>query len=148
LHIHNQAYSGRIVLLGPTALANAARQLEYDIIEAETLEEVISILQTQQIHVVVFVEEAKGPDCTSAVKKVNQANPDAGVFVVANEASLANVVNAIGVGVGDYLIRPIEGRELFAPRLDRLVSRQQRVAKYRRLLDSLKAMNIELQISP
>jgi signal transduction histidine kinase/DNA-binding response OmpR family regulator len=138
---------GCIGLLGPTALANTARQMEYKVIEADSLEEIVSLMETQEVDVVVFVEEAQGPDCSTVVKRVNEVNPYAGVFVMAHEANLKKVVKAIGAGVGDYLIHPIEGSELFGPRLDRLVSRQQRVAKYCRLLDKLKALNIEVKIS-
>ena len=67
-----------------------------------------------------------------------------GVFVIAREGDLSRIVSAIGIGVGDYLVRPLEGRELFIPRLTRLVERQKRILRYRNVLDTLKKLNIDL----
>jgi DNA-binding response OmpR family regulator len=105
------------------------------------------VLQEQEVHVVVFAEGEGGIEGSEAVRRIHRMNPDLGVLVIAQRASLKHIVSAIGIGVGDYIVRPLESRELFAPRLARLVARQQHITRYRRLLESLKKMNIDLLVS-
>ena len=64
--------------------------------------------------------------------------------LIGKERNLNRIIEAIGAGVGDYLLRPMEGRELFAPRLKRLVSRQQHIRRYKVLIQNLKQLNIML----
>jgi PleD family two-component response regulator len=78
------------------------------------------------------------------VQQIHGVNPNVGVFIIAKEGDLSRIVSAIGIGVGDYLVRPLEGRELFIPRLKRLVERQKRILRYRNVLDTLKKLNIDL----
>jgi len=138
---------GSVIIIGPASLANNTRQQGYAVTPAETVDQAVSLLAQSEYHVVIFVEEEGRPDAAQVVEKLRAADPDVGVFVVSTESSLSKIVSAIGVGVGDYLIRPFEGRELFAPRLVRLVSRRQHVRRYRRVIESLKKMNIDLQLS-
>ncbi|HUU00921.1 MAG TPA: response regulator [Myxococcota bacterium] len=143
----SQEEKGRLIIIGPASLTNNTRRQGYDVTPASSLDQAVSLLASGEYHVVIFVDEEGGPDAAHVVETLRAAHPDVGVFVVSTESNLKKIVSAIGVGVGDYLIRPFEGRELFSPRLKRLVSRQQHVWRYRRVIESLKKLNIDLQVS-
>jgi signal transduction histidine kinase/DNA-binding response OmpR family regulator len=132
--------SAHIVVVGPASLANRVEATGYRVTQAEAIQTVAG----QQVNVVIYAESDKGPDGGEAVQQIHAINPNAGVFVIAKEGDLNRIVSAIGIGVGDYLVRPLEGRELFAPRLKRLVERQKRILRYRKVLDTLKRLNIDL----
>ncbi|RLB58145.1 MAG: hypothetical protein DRI34_05790 [Deltaproteobacteria bacterium] len=134
-----------LLVCGPNSMVNSVRQLGYQTSQVNDLEQLHDKLQRGEAQVVVFVEEETGPRGAEAVRTIHGANPDAAVLVVAREASLQSVVEAIGVGVGDYLVRPLEGRDFLAPRLERLIERQRRLNRYRRVIESLKRLNIDLQ---
>jgi two-component system cell cycle response regulator len=110
----------------------------------EDLGSVVPAVSQQQVNVVVYAESDDGPDGAEAVQQIHGVNPNVGVFIIAKEGDLSRIVSAIGIGVGDYLVRPLEGRELFIPRLKRLVERQKRILRYRNVLDTLKKLNIDL----
>jgi DNA-binding NtrC family response regulator len=142
-----QEGAARVLVLGPRPLANTAELLGYQVTRVESMKAATAEIRELHFQVVVFNEEEGGMLGAEAARVFHKIDPDLGVFVIAREGSLNQVVSAIGVGVGDYLIRPMEGREYFGPRLSRLISRQQRVTRYRRLLDTLKQVNIDLLVS-
>jgi signal transduction histidine kinase/DNA-binding response OmpR family regulator len=138
---------GHVVVIGPENLAKGVEGLGHRMTRAFDLEDVAATLEDEEVHLVVFAEGEGGIEGSEAVRRLHGMNPDLGVFVIAQRASLKHIVSAIGIGVGDYIVRPLESRELFAPRLARLVARQQHITRYRRLLESLKKMNIDLLVS-
>jgi DNA-binding response OmpR family regulator len=133
-----------IVVVGPPSLANSVEAAGNRVTQVEELGSVVPAVAQQQVNVVVFAESAEGPEGAEAIQQIHRINPNVGVFVIAKEGDLSRIVSAIGIGVGDYLVRPLEGRELFLPRLNRLVERQRRILRYRNVLDTLKKLNIDL----
>jgi DNA-binding NtrC family response regulator len=140
-----KAKQGHVVVLGTVGLlSEAVEQQGYLVTQVDTLEEAVTAVQEQEVHVVIFIELEGHLDGAEATRRLHEANPDVGVFVIAQERDLNRIVSAIGVGVGDYLPRPLEDRVMLAPRLNRLVERQQRIARYRYLLNTLKKLNLDL----
>ncbi|MFC1654859.1 response regulator, partial [Myxococcota bacterium] len=133
-----------IVVVGPPSLANSVEAAGFRVTQVEDIGSVVPAVSEQQVNVVVYAESEEGPDGGEAVNQIHGVNPNVGVFVIAREGDLSRIVSAIGIGVGDYLVRPLEGRELFTPRLKRLVERQKRILRYRNVLDTLKKLNIDL----
>ncbi len=138
--------TGHVLVLGSTSMVRSVQRLGLNAEQVADLDEAVSILRQRVVDVVVYVEETVGVEAAEAVERVHADAPDTGVFVVAREKDLERIVRAIGVGVGDYLLRPLEGRELFAPRLKRLVSRQQQIRRYRNLIEALKTINVNLLV--
>jgi DNA-binding NtrC family response regulator len=136
---------GHVVVLGTVGLmAEAVEQMGLGATGVETLEEAVEAVGGEGVHVVLFIEVEGHLDGATVTRALHQANPDVGVFVVARDGDLKRIVDAIGIGVGDYLLRPLEDREMLEPRLQRLVARQQRIERYRYLLNALKKLNIDL----
>jgi DNA-binding response OmpR family regulator/nitrogen-specific signal transduction histidine kinase len=135
---------GKVLVLGTQSMANAVERQGFGATRVDTLSQAREVLARQEIHVVVFVEGAEGQFNASVMQALRSSSPNVGIFVIGQEANLKPIVDAIGIGVGDYLARPLEGRDLFPTRLKRLVSRQQQVTRYRRLLEALKTLNIDL----
>jgi len=133
-----------IVVVGPPSLANSVEAEGFRVSQVEDLGAVVPAVAQQQVNVVVYSESDEGPEGAEAVGQIHRTNPNVGVFIIAKEGELSRIVSAIGIGVGDYLVRPLEGRELFIPRLKRLVERQKRILRYRNVLDTLKKLNIDL----
>ncbi len=135
----------RILVYGSQSLTRSVEKMGYQAVTAKDLETAIKVAQEQDYRVLVLNEEDRSFDVSEIVRRFHAVCPDMGVFVIAREGDLNSIVSAIGVGVGDYLVRPLEGRELFRTRLERVVSRQQRIVRYRRVIEALKNLNIDLQ---
>jgi DNA-binding response OmpR family regulator len=140
--------SVRIAMAAPVALVRVARKLGYETTQASGLGELLALVKQGEAQVVVAVEESGGIDGVELITRLWRADPDTGVFVIAPEKKLRELVQAIGTGIGDTLLRPLEGRELFGPRLGRLVVRQQRTVRYQRLLSALKTLHLDLMSAP
>lgn len=138
--------NGHVLVVGPNDMALQIAELGLETVPLDSLQAAEAILQQRDrdVHVVVVVEHDGSPTTGDAILRLHTIDPDVGVFVIANNEDLAQIVRAIGAGMGDYLVRPFEGQELLGPRLRRLVTRQQRVARYRNLLESLKRLNVDL----
>lgn len=135
----------RLLVQGPASLKAAIRQIGYQVIESQTVEEALEKISAERLPVLVYAEEAGSSEGAEVVRRLQDVDPTAAVFVIGREAKLKKIIEAIGVGVGDYLVRPVEGKEIFATRLQRLVARQKKVARYRNLIEALKRLNIDLQ---
>ena len=142
-----ESQSAHILALAPVALLKSIERLGHRVTAIASLEQAESVLHEQPVHVAVFIEDEHGLDSVSAIRFLRSINPDVGVFVIARENNLKQVVDAIGIGAGDYLLRPIEGRELFPLRLNHLVARQQHILGMRRQLESLKQLHVELSVA-
>lgn len=133
----------RMAVLAPVALERIVQGLGFETTHCNGLSEVMDLVKAGSVEVVVAVEEG-GLDGIELISRVRRRDPQVGLFIVAQERKLEALVKAIDTSVGDCLLRPLEGRELLAPRLKRLISRQQKSARYERLLAELKALNIDL----
>jgi DNA-binding response OmpR family regulator len=134
-----------ILVYGSKTLARSVEKLGYRTRTAMDLDGAIQITHELEIDVLILSEDGHSLDVAEIVTSFQAKFSDMGVFVIAREGNLDKIVKAIGVGVGDYMVRPLEGRDFFAPRLERLVKRQQRMVRHRRVLQALKGLNIELQ---
>jgi signal transduction histidine kinase/DNA-binding response OmpR family regulator len=139
-----QDEGAHIVVVGPASLANSVEAAGNRVTQVDDIASVVPAVSEQQVNVVVYAESEEGPEGAEAIQQIHGINPNVGVFIIAKEGDLSRIVSAIGIGVGDYLVRPLEGRELFVPRLKRLVERQKRILRYRNVLDTLKKLNIDL----
>jgi signal transduction histidine kinase/DNA-binding response OmpR family regulator len=135
---------GVVLVVGPDNLVSTAQKEGFQARKADDLEEVIALTRQAPPQVLVWVEEDGRPDGSTVIQRMIETNPMVGVFLVGKEGDLKRIVEAIGHGVGDYLLRPLEGRDLFAARLKRLVARQQKIVRYRNLIQALKKLNIDM----
>ena len=136
----------RILVHGSKTLARSVENLGHQVSTTMDLDEAFEVAGQQDIRVLILSEESQSLDIAATVTRFQSSYRDLAVFVIAREGSLEKVVQAIAAGVGDYMVRPLEGRDLFGPRLERLVKRQQRIVRYRRVVGALKGMNIELKM--
>lgn len=135
----------RVAVAGPTPMLRLARGLGYEADQAGDLAALLELVRSGRAQVVLVVAEPGGFDAIEVITRVRRLEPTSGVFAVAPERELQALVQAIGDGVGDTLLRPLEGRELLAPRLRRLIARRDTHLRYDRLLTELKSLNIDLR---
>jgi DNA-binding response OmpR family regulator len=135
----------RVAVAGPKPMLRVARGLGYEAAHAGDLAALLELVRTGRAQVVLVVDEPDGFDAIEVITRVRRLEPTSGVFAVAPERELQALVQAIGDGVGDTLLRPLEGRELLAPRLRRLIARRETHLRYERLLTELKSLNIDLR---
>lgn len=135
----------RVAVAGPKPMLRVARGLGYEAAQAGDLAALLELVRTGRAQVVLVVAEPGGFDAIEVITRVRRLEPTSGVFAVAPERELQALVQAIGDGVGDTLLRPLEGRELLPPRLRRLIARRETHLRYDRLLAELKALNIDLR---
>jgi DNA-binding response OmpR family regulator len=135
----------KVSVLGPKPMVRVAAKLGYETTHAQDLSSLVDLVEAGEAQVVVVVEEASSLDAVEVITLITSLDPEVGLFVVAPERKLQDLVQAIGTGIGDYLLRPLEGRELFGPRLRSLIARRERSVRYNRLLTELKSLNIDLQ---
>ncbi len=141
---HEREQGGSVAVLGPKTMSRSAENLGYRVEVVESLDQAVAVVEQRDVQVLVYVEEEGGLDGAEVVRLLQEADPGVGVFVIGREGNLNKIVDAIGMGVGDYLVRPVEGEEMFATRLERLIVRQQQVQRYRNLIDALKRLNVDL----
>ena len=137
----------KVLLYGSKTLAKSVEKLGYQATTALDFPTVLKLAGEQDFRVMILSDDEHRIDAGDIIRKFHESYRDVGVFVIAREGNLDAIVSAIGVGVGDYMVRPLEGRDFLGPRLERLIKRQQRIVRYRRVLESLKSMNIVLQTS-
>jgi DNA-binding NtrC family response regulator len=105
----------------------------------------VALVRQEKVRTVIYVERKEdGIPGARAVETFRQVDPNIGVFVLAQVGQLRRIVDAIGAGVGDYMVYPMEGEELFAERLKRLVGRQERLARYQALIAALQDLNVDI----
>jgi signal transduction histidine kinase/CheY-like chemotaxis protein len=135
----------RLLVVGSRSRADAVEALGYEIHFAENLRAALTLVRQEKVQTVVFVERKDdGIPGARAVEVFRQVDPHIGVFVLAQVGQLRRIVDAIGAGVGDYMVYPMEGEELFAERLKRLVGRQERLARYQALIAALQDLNVDI----
>jgi DNA-binding NtrC family response regulator len=139
-----QHAQGRVLVVGPEGLAAQAGKLGLAASRMENLEQALQEVRAGGVQVLVYLEAPGQPDGADVVQRLQQIDPGVGVLLIAREGNLNRIVAAMGMGVGDYLIHPVEGREMFDRRLQRLVARQQQVQRYRNLIEALKEINVSL----
>ncbi len=135
---------GRVLVVGPEGLAAQAGKLGLAASRMDSLEQALQEVRAGDVQVLVYLEAPGQPDGADVVQQLQQIDPGVGVLLIAREGNLNRVVAALGMGVGDYLIHPVEGREMFDRRLQRLVARQGQVRRYRNLIEALKEINVSL----
>jgi len=135
---------GRVLVVGPEGLAAQAGKLGLAASRMDSLEQALQEVRAGAVQVLVYLETPGQPDGADVVQQLQQIDPGVGVLLIAREGNLNRIVTALGMGVGDYLIHPVEGREMFDRRLQRLVDRQQQVQRYRNLIEALKEINVSL----
>ncbi len=140
----NKKEQAAIGILGNKVLVRAASSLGYDIMQVGDENSAIEAIKDGKIQVLVLVESDQ-LDAVDMIYQVRQMEFNVGLFVIAQENRLDDLVQAIGTGIGDYLLRPLEGRELFPSKLKKLIARRDRHLRYSRLLSELKALNLDLQ---
>ncbi len=134
----------RIVVMGTPQLSKAMRQLGHPVVEVKTSKEIEDMVRMGMTQIVVAVDQPGQADGVELMYRLRQISPTVGIFIVSTEMRLQVLVEAVGTTIGDFLLRPLEGRELFLPRLKKLISRQKQMTRYRLLLEELKVMNINL----
>ncbi len=133
-----------IGVFGNRVLVQSAASLGFDVIHLKDVASAIGHVSSEKIQVLVLVEDEE-LDAVDLIYQVRQLECGVAVFVIAQEKRLDDLVQAIGNAVGDYLLRPLEGREFFPSKLKKLVSRRDKQLRYLRLLKELKALNLDLQ---
>ncbi|MBN2497651.1 MAG: hypothetical protein JXR96_23865 [Deltaproteobacteria bacterium] len=134
----------RILVCGPEPLSQATGELGHPIMQASSSKEIEEAVRMGMAQIVVAADEADELDGVELFYRLRQLSTTVGVFVLSRSERHASLVEAAGTGIGEFLIRPVEGQALFVPRLKRLIERQQQMTRYRLLLEELKVMNINL----
>jgi len=136
--------SQTIIVLGPPTMANLARSLGYTVHAEIDPGRTLVRVSDPTSAVLVYVPQAGWPTLEEMAQATRRINPDVGLLLVGQENQIEEMIKAIGVGPGDYIVRPLEGREFFPVRLERLLRKQRRIFRYRRILESLKKLNLQL----
>jgi DNA-binding response OmpR family regulator len=139
---------GLILVMGTEAVAASTARLGLDVKRVEKMEQALQTFRDEDVRLVVFQEGTDGLEGADVVGQLAQFAPELGVFVIADRTSTDKVVRAIGIGVTDYLLVPVEGHGIYEARLRRLIARQQDLDHTRRILDALKKISIDLLAPP
>ncbi len=132
------------LLLGPPQLTKAAEQLARPAHTVRSEAEALERLRAGDVQLLVVVDGEHGVDGLALAQRARAIDRRMAFLLVIAEPRLKDVAQALGAGSADVLLRPVEGRELFLPRLRRLIARHTLMRRYRDLLDALKSMNFHL----
>jgi signal transduction histidine kinase/DNA-binding response OmpR family regulator len=132
------------VMLAPPQLGRQAEKHLRPVSMARTPGEVEDRVRAGGVFMVIAADGEGGLDGVALVRRLRNLDRRLAFLLVLQETRLEVLVQAL-VGVSaEILVRPMEGRELFVPRLRRLVDRHALMLRYHRLLGELEARNLQL----
>ncbi|MFH1542844.1 MAG: sigma-54 dependent transcriptional regulator, partial [bacterium] len=85
---------------------------KYQIITASSGKEALTLLQTEQINLVLLDMRLPKMDGLTILKKIKENNPDLEVIMVTASKDIASAVEAMKGGAFDYVTKPFEVKEL------------------------------------
>lgn len=115
----------------------------FDCVEAESFDDAVSQLKTQDFAVVITDIIMPGLSGIELLRKIVADFPDTPVIVVSGVDRPQRAVDAMRVGAFDYLIKPCE-IDVLEMAVDRALERRDLVLKTRRYKLDLETRNIEL----
>lgn len=109
----------------------------------DNLESAVQRCQTHDFD--ILITDKKLPDGSGLFlcRQLVEAKADCELVIVSGYANVASAVEAIHLGVTDYIVKPFDGNELVA-RVTRVVERQQLKRGNKRLIEELKRKNEQL----
>jgi len=81
----------------------------------------------------------------SLLKRIKSLEPDAQVIILTGHATLETAVEALRLGAYDYLLKPIEGMEVFGRLVGRALQHGALIKENQRLVEQLRQANARLE---
>ena len=81
----------------------------------------------------------------SLLKRIKSLEPDAQVIILTGHATLETAVEALRLGAYDYLLKPIEGMEIFGRLVGRALQHGALIKENQRLVEQLRQVNARLE---
>ena len=81
----------------------------------------------------------------SLLKRIKALEPDAQVIILTGHATLETAVEALRLGAYDYLLKPIEGMEVFGRLVGRALQHGALIKENQRLVEQLRQANTRLE---
>jgi DNA-binding NtrC family response regulator len=90
------------------SLAEILRERGYDVVEAGTMEEGLSLLAAVSVDVVLTDFRLPGADGLQLLKKVQELSPEVPVVVLTGQGTITSAVECLKGGASDYLLKPAD----------------------------------------
>ncbi len=119
------------------ACCEIARKMGFVVVAAESLDEAQAILKHHKVDLLLLDLKLSGGNRLSLLEEVKLLNPETSVIVMTAFATVANAVEAMRVGAGDYLTKPFALDELVTV-LERAAERTHFDVESRRLRERLR----------
>jgi two-component system response regulator HydG len=120
-----------------SACCEIATKMGFAVVGAESLPAARAILKHQKVDLMLLDLKSPGGDALALLEEVKALNPETGLVVMTAYATVANAVEAMRIGAGDYLTKPFAIEEL-AVVLARAGDRREFHMESRRLRERLR----------
>ncbi len=117
----------------------------YGVIEASNCEDAIDLLGQMDVSLVLTETELPTMSGLFLLQKIKQLHPNLEVILITSNDSSFNLLQAIRLGVYDYIVRPIDTGEILDKTLDRVFTHIALRDENRMLLCELEQQNRNLQ---
>lgn len=117
----------------------------YNITLAQTGEQAMSLFSASPYPLVITDIRMPGMSGIDLLKKITAVSPDTQVIIITSHASIETAIDALRLGVYDYLLKPFEDIDLIPPVVRRALDKVHLQAENRALVGQLTASNDELK---
>lgn len=117
----------------------------YQVTLAKTGEQAIQLYKQSPFPLVMSDIRMPGMSGIDLLKKISSINSDTQVIIITSHASIETALEALRLGVYDYLLKPFEDIDLIPPVVNRALEKIHMAEENRSLVARLKASNEELQ---
>lgn len=144
----DQEGAGRVLLVDddPASCESLAAVLEdegYLVSAAEDAESAAGLLDTDTFDAVLTDLKLEGSDGLALLDHIARTQPELRVIIVTGYASLGSAIRAVQKGAFDYLVKPVEIRDVLAA-VERAVELRRAEVREKELLRVLETRNAEL----
>lgn len=117
----------------------------YGVIEAANCEDAIELLSQMDVSLVLTETELPTMSGLFLLQKIKQLYPNLEVILITNNDSSFNLLQALRLGVYDYIVRPIDTGEILDKTLERVFTHVALRDQNQMLLGELEQQNNNLQ---
>lgn len=117
----------------------------YEVTALESGEKALEAFQKNPYPLVITDIRMQGMSGIQLIQEIKQLQPDTQVIIMTSHASLDTAIMAIQSGAYDYLMKPFEDLQLISAVVQRAVEKAILIEEKRRLMETLKKNNEQLE---
>ncbi|MBN2494114.1 MAG: response regulator [Deltaproteobacteria bacterium] len=128
-------------------LGNELEETGYDACRAASAQEALQALEKESFDVALVDKNLPDMDGIELLRRMRLSDPEMELIVMTGYASLDSALDAIEIGIFDYITKPFDHMSGVMQRVSRAVEKRRQKEELRQLTHSLSAANLQLASS-